>query len=342
MPSGTDPLIMRRIRTLMVVLVVLGLATPVLAHVPDFPAENTTPDRAVEVEDAAKSWSFYDSLDAGEVAYYRVTVDADERLYVGTYTPLGETFTPSLVVMSPSLNGSGDVPPQVTVPEGMGAVVVPGERPDEASYEPFAPSANYHTAELSRPVDSRTTFLVAIYEPTNRSGPAGVTVGYQESFSTVEYLTVPFDLVRVHAWEGQHPLVLFGPLLGTVLVGGYAVSRRWRRAWGRSPVRLAASGAALLLVATGVNTGVQMALALARTGPTLGAVLTAAFVLVPLVTGGWVLRFVLRDDFSLDTPRRLAFAVVGVTALGTWAGFLVGPLVLLGLAVLPVSVRQME
>lgn len=329
---------MRRRRTLLVVLAVLALATPVLAHVPAFPADNGTPERAVAVDDAAKSWSFYDSVDAGEVAYYRVTVDADERLYVGTYTPLQGAFTPSLVVMSPELADSGAVPPQVTVPEGMGAVVVPGERPGSASYEPFAPSANYHTAELSRPVDSRTTFLVAVYEPANRSGPAGVTVGYQESFSVVEYLTVPFDLVRVHAWEGQHPLVLFGPLLGTLVLGGRMVRQRWREAWGRDPVRLAASGAGLLLVATGVNTAVQTALALAKTGPTLGAVVTGVFVLVPLVAGLWLLRFVLRDDFSLDTPRRLAFAIVGLVSLGTWAGFLVGPIVLLGLAALPPSV----
>lgn len=328
---------MRRVRTLLVVLAVLGLAMPVLAHVPAFPTDNTEPDRAVTVEDAAKSWSFYDTLDAGSVAYYRVTVDADERLYVGTFTPAGDAFTPSIVVMSPSLNGSADVPPQVTVPDGMGAVVVPGQRPTGASYEPFAPSANYHTAELSRSVERQTTFLVAVYEPANRSGPAGVTVGYEESFSAVEYLTVPFDLVRVHAWEGQHPLVLVGPFLGTLLVGGYAVRRRWRDPWGREPVRLAASGAGLLLVASGVNTAVQMGLALARTGPTPGAVLTAAFVVIPLIAGGWVLQSVLRDDFSLDTPRRLAFVVAGVTALGTWAGFLVGPLVLLGLAVLPVS-----
>ena len=331
---------MRRLRTLLVLLVVLGLATPVLAHVPTFPADNTDPDRAVQVTDAAKSWSFYDSLESGEVAYYRVTVDADERLSVGTYTPLSGTFTPSIVVLSSSLNGSADVPPQVTVPDGMGAVVVQGQRPASASYEPFTPSANYHTAELSTPVDSRTTFLIAIYEPANQSGPTGVTIGYREAFSAVEYLTVPFDLVRVHAWEGQHPLVLVGPLLGTILVGGYAVGRRWRDAWGRAPIRLAASGAGLLLVASGVNTAVQMGLALARTGPTLAAVLTAVFVVIPVVTGGWVLRFVLRNDFSLDTPRRLAFAIVGVTALGTWAGFLVGPLVLLGLAVLPVSGEQ--
>jgi hypothetical protein len=64
------------------------------------------------------------------------------------------------------------------------------------------------------------------------------------------------------------------------------------------------------------------------------------FVVVPILAGGWVLRFVLREDFALDTPRRLAFAVVGVTALGTWAGFVVGPVVFLGLAVLPVSVKS--
>jgi hypothetical protein len=101
---------------------------------------------------------------------------------VSTFTPEGGPFTPSFVVMSESLGATGGVPDQVTVPEGMGTVVVEGERPQRASYEPFAPSANYQTASLDRPVETETTYLVAVYEP-ERAGrrrhrlPGGALAG---------------------------------------------------------------------------------------------------------------------------------------------------------------------
>jgi hypothetical protein len=75
-------------------------------------------------------------------------------------------------------------------------------------YEPFAPSANYHTASFEHEVDTERTYLIAVYEPANRTGPAGITIGYKESFSLTEYLTVPFDLIRTRLWEGQSPLLV--------------------------------------------------------------------------------------------------------------------------------------
>ncbi|WP_276239769.1 hypothetical protein [Halobaculum marinum] len=152
--------------------------------------------------DAAKSWSYYDEIDDGGAQYYRITVDEGERLKVSAFTPDDGPFTPSLVVMAPEIDGD-DAPPGVSVPDGMGAVVVEGERPATPGYEPFAPSANYETAAFERASDGRTTYLVALYEPANRSGRAGVAIGYQESFTPAEYATVPFSLVDNRLWEGS-------------------------------------------------------------------------------------------------------------------------------------------
>ncbi|WP_435318791.1 hypothetical protein [Haloarchaeobius sp. TZWSO28] len=326
---------MKIVRVGVVLLVLCLLAVPVLAHVPSFPVDNTSPERAVEVPDAVKSWSFYDRLDGGGAKYYRFSLDAGERLQVSTFTPRDGEFTPSIVVMSPSLDGTEGVPAGVTVPDGMGAVVVEGERPAQPGYEPFAPSANYQTAELSRPVESQTTYLVAIYEPENRSGPAGVALGYSEEFSPVEYLTVPFDLVQTHLWEGKHPLVVLGPFMLTVLVGLNLVWERRGRDWLQTPALVLLAAAGLVLVGTGVNTLVQMGLALWHTGPTAGAVVTAIFVVVPVVCGLWAVRLALRTDGTVAVGTRLGLAVAGVLSLVTWGGFIVGPVVLLGMALAP-------
>ena len=325
-------------RAVIAVLAVVLVAAPAAAHVPTFPDDNTSPDRAVAVPDAVKSWSFYDRLEPGQVRYYRFSLDAGQRLRVGTFTPAGGRFTPSVVLLSPALNGTDAVPPGVTVPEGMGAEVVAGERPDGPAYEPFAPSANYHTVGIDRAVETDRTYLVAVYELANRSGPVGVAVGSAERFSPVEYATVPFDLVRTHTWAGQHPLVAVGPWLLTVLAGLALFRRRLaRRAPDVAPVavRYATGAAGLLVVASAAKTLLQMGIALAATGPTPGALVTAVFVVVPAVCGGWTIGVALRRPIAFSPRTRAGLAVAGVVALATWAGFLVGPGLLLALAVLP-------
>ncbi len=318
-----------------VVLALVFLAVPVAAHVPSFPVDNTTPERAVAVPDAVKSWSFYDTVGEGQAKYYRMTLAPGERLQVGTFTPLASGFTPSLVVMSPSVNGTDDVPAQVTVPDGMGAVVVDGERPAGASYEPFAPSANYHTAGITRPVDTETTYLVAIYDRENRSGPAGVTVGYAEEFALTEYLTVPFDLVRTHLWEGQSILVAIGPFLLTVFGGGGLLLSRWRSPSGQTAIRVLVGVAGLVILGSGVNTVVQMGIALSRTGSTSAALVTAAFVVLPVVCGLWIVRFSLSNELAFPPSVRGGLAIAGVVSLLTWGGFIVAPVVVLVLSLTP-------
>lgn len=322
-------------RLLAGILIVLLLASPVLAHVPSFPDDNTSPDQAIEVPDPVKSWAFYDSLDGGQIKYYRLTVPAGERLYVGTFTPRSGGLNPSIVVMSPGQNTTDTVPDGVTVPDGMGAIVVEGERPITASYELFNPSANYHTAEFKEAVSTERTYVIAIYEPGNRSGPVGVTIGYEEEFSPSEYLGVPFDRVRIHLWEGQHPLVVLGPYLLTVLAGIGVLRGRWRNDWNREWIRVVLAGGGLLLVGTGVSTMLQMGLALAQTGLTYGALVTAVFIVIPLIGGTWAIRLGLQSECRLTTRRRIGLAVTGVLTLLTWAGFILGPVLLLGVAVLP-------
>ena len=324
---------MRRLGPGVGLLALLLLATPVLAHVPSFPTDNTAPERAVEVPDAVKSWAFYDELDGGEVAYYRFSLAPGDRVRAGTFTPQTNDFTPGIVLLSPALNESAAVPPGVRVPDGMGAAVVAGERPDRATYEPFTPAANYHTTRIDRPVEDATTYLLAVYEPANRSGPVGVSLGTAEAFSLTEFLRVPFDLVRTHLWEGKHPLVAVGPFLLTLVGGALVLGRHRERSW--SLTRLAVAAGGLLVLASGVNTLVQMVIALTRTGLVPGALVTAVFVVVPLVAGTWVVAIARRPELRLTSRTRIRLGVAGVAAFVTWAGFLLGPALLVAVALSP-------
>jgi hypothetical protein len=322
-------------RTVLVVLAIGFVAAPAAAHVPGFAGDNTSPGQAYVVEDATKSWSFYDSLAPGQVRYYAVSLSAGERLRVGTFTPGESAVTPSLVLMSTAIDGTEAVPPGVTVPAGLGARVVAGERPDAPAYEPFTPAVTYPTASVEERVDSDRRYLLAVYEPANRSGPVGVTVGYRESFSPVEYATVPFALVQTRLWAGQHPLLVAGPLLAALLGGAVLVRRRQSGAWRRPAVRSGLAGAALLVLGSAFATVVQMALALTKTGPTAAALVTAVYAAVPAVCGGWVLAVVLRDALVPTRRTRLALAGAGIACLLTWAGFLVAPVAFLAVALAP-------
>ncbi len=312
-------------------LVLTGVAA---GHVPAFPEANDDPDNALEVPDAVKSWSFYDEVAPGGAKYYRLVVPAGERLRLEVFTPASGGFAPGLVVMSPSLAGTEDVPEAVTVPDGMGAEVHPGERPDAASYEPFAPSANYHTASVDRPVAERTEFVVAIYATAGDGGPAGLAVGSAESFSATEYLTVPFDLVAVHRWEGQPAALVYAPWLLAALVAGGLAWRR-REGWNAPLFRGLLLGGAALVAGSGLSTLLQLGIAGSATGLRSSMAVTAAFVAIPLVVGAWAGRRALAEPVSLAARDRAALVVGAVLAAATWAGFLVGPAALAVVAILP-------
>jgi hypothetical protein len=321
-------------------LVLVLLAAPVVAHVPTFPEDNTSPDRAVHVHDPVKSWSFFDSVESDQAKYYSLHFETGDQLSVSTYTPSNGAFTPSIVLMSPTLNGTDNVPDRVTVPEGWGAEVVAGEPGQSPNYEPFVPAANYPAASVNRTVEEEGHYLVAIYDPGNRNGQAGVAIGTRETFSVGEWVTVAFDRPRTHLWEGQHPLVVFGPLLVTLLLGGAVLLSRRPDEQGGSVFQYLLGGASLVILGAGISTLVQTGLALSRTGPTAGALVTALFVLVPVVCGLWGLRVASHDERALSGRTRTGLAVAGLASLATWAGYIVGPALFLTLALTPTRVLE--
>jgi hypothetical protein len=323
-------------RAVGVLVCVALLAAPVLAHVPGTVENNDSPGTAYYVSDPAKSWAFYDGLEEGGVAYYQVRLDAGERLRVSLSTPSAGEFTPSVVLLSDRFETATDVPPWVSVPNGWGAEVVAGERPGEADYEPFAPSSAYQTVAIDRRVEEGGTYMLAVYEPERRAGQVGVAVGYEERFTPVEYATVPIALVDVRLWSGQHPLVVFGPLLAVLGVGVASIRPRWSR-WRRPWLQSALSVAALLYIGSAVGTAVQMAFALSQTGWTPAALVTAGYVLVPLLAGRWLFRTARESDFALPTRTRAALVVAGLVGLATWGGLVVGPAIALAAALTPAA-----
>jgi hypothetical protein len=173
--------------------------------------------------------------------------------------------------------------------------------------------------------------LVAIFESGNRSGPVGVVVGYEERFEPVEYVRVAVDRVRIHAWSGHSPVLFLGPAVLVAVLGAFRYRRRLHQ-FSRRPAAAVATAAGIAVVASAANTAVQMGQALARTGPTLAAVLTLVFVLVPLGVGWWAVSVAPETP---DRRRRLGLGLAALLAFVMWSGYVVAPLALLAAALAP-------
>lgn len=319
-------------------LLTLPLAS---AHVPSFAGGGDSPETAPHIHDPLKSWAIYDELhEGGEAHYFLVEMEEGQRLYVMLYTPDKE-FTPGLVVMGPGIESNGTVPAYVEVPDGLNACVLEGER-NGAEYEPFTPASYYYLAEFDETVNTSGDYYVAVFEP-DHGGKFGIAIGYIEEFSLSEWISVPFDTMRIHMWEGQSPVIILSPLIATVIVGLVLLIRmRDRFELERAHVwRWVGIIAALLYIGTAFVLFTQMFIALSISGGDSSASVTLLFAVIPLLLGIGIIRIVLKSE-DLTLPSRIFLLILGVVGIFLWAGLLVGPILAFVTALYPQKPREAD
>jgi hypothetical protein len=302
------------------------------AHVPITTGDNEAIETATHIHEPLKSWAVYAELRDGGIAnYFEFEMEQGQRLRLSLFTPRESAFTPGLVVMGPGIEPQGTVPEFVTVPEGLGARVIEGQRPERWSYEPFTPSTLYELADLDTIVTAAGTYYVAVYEPTN-GGRYGLAVGYREEFSLLEWIRVPLDVIGVHRWEGQSLAFILAPMLAIVIMG-FALLFWQRRTL--SPPGWLGCLAAFLYIGSGGITLTQMGIALSLAPMTAAVVVTLIFALLPLIAGILLLRLALRIHVPVAAKERVAIAVLGIIGFFIWAGLVVGPILALLTSILP-------
>ena len=83
-------------------LVILILFLPVQAHVPVSANNNDNITAAFSVENPVKSYVIYGDLHhAGDVAYYRFSMNAGDRLSLSLMTPGYDTPLPEMIILIP-------------------------------------------------------------------------------------------------------------------------------------------------------------------------------------------------------------------------------------------------
>ena len=325
-----------------IVSMLLALPT-VQAHTPTTAGENESLDTAKIINDPTKSWAIYAELhEGGEAQYYKFDLEAGQTILVELFIPtdpsLGD-FTPSFVLMGHDIESSGVVPDFVEVPEGEGALVVNGIKPDQATFEPFSPGSFYTLAKIVMDAPSTDTYYVAVFEPS-QGGRYGLAIGEREAFTIDEFILIPINVIMVHQWEGQNVALIFTPLIVTVVVGYALIFWRWRPLRSLKLIEWAGSLAGLIFLGTGAMAFTQMAIALTAAPAGAELIVTVMFAIFPIILGIVTLLAALRPERRTIIRTRIYLVILGILALFAWTGLIVGPVMAFVASVLPIKMIQ--
>jgi hypothetical protein len=317
------------------IILLMFFVHEVFAHAPGKPTDNESLATAYAISDPTKSWALYAELHEGEEAqYYKFDLPQDERLLVQLFVPTSEksSFVPNLVVMGPGIASQDAVPEYVETVEAVGITSLEGQRSSSPTYEPFTPSSFYELASLDQEFSAGGTYHLAVYEPS-QGGHYGLAIGYKEQFGLDEFIRIPIDVIGIHQWEGQSLLFIFTPLILTLVIGlAILVLKR------PFTLRTLFSGigvfAGLLYLGGGFMTLTQTILALTTANPDLGVVLTAIFILIPILLALAIFRLTIHEK-QITVRTRVFMAILGVLGLFAWAGLLIGPALALIVSFLP-------
>ncbi len=326
---------------LITMFIVTMMALSVSAHAPEFPGGNESLEQAKDIHDPTKSWAIYSQLhEGGEAQYYLLSMKGGEDITVSLTAPRSATdsgFLPSMALMGPGIEGNDTVPSYLQVPEGAGVKAVQGAIPPRPSYEPFSPSAFYELGEISVSAPQDGDYYLAIYE-NDTGGNYGLAVGLRESFTIEEWLLVPFSALSIYQWEGQNLMVVLAPAIITFIVGlAIMVAASRRRMQPLDALWVLATASGLVMVASGISLLYQMLWALSQTGTEPAVVVTLVFAILPLALGLAVLRIAQRERplKGVRTGTRLSLLTIGALGLLLWAGWILGPVLIILTAVLP-------
>ncbi len=289
---------------------VLLLVPAATAHVPSFNEAGATPESAFVIDDPTKSWVFYDTLEGQH--WFRFDMEQGTTLFASISLPAREVGRPSLWIVGP---GFTEVGPAGT-PGNLGAVQA--EARDELSIEPFTPLAMRSTAEWRGEAPASGTYYVVV----EAAGPVdySVAIGSRESFTPVEWITVPVERIAIQAWGGVPPiLAVAGEILGAAAAG--VLVWKTRPGW-RGAVGLVAAG---IVAGTSLSTIVLATIAAAEAGPSGALAIPFAFALAAAGVGFGALRAVQRGRWRAAMGWAAA-------ALVAWAGLVIGSVLLVGWA----------
>lgn len=318
------------------------LAGQVAAHSPDFPSDNTSLASAWEIHDPAKSWAIYAELGAGNVDYYSLDLGQGDRILLNLIVPVMERdrgFLPVMALLGPGIGEDGVLPNEVEVPDGYGHIVIESHMADGPTYEAFSPGSFYNVSWYDGPAPRSGEYFVAVYESELSGGVGGnygFPVGYTESFTLEEMVTIPFSLFGVYLWQGESYWMILWPLGLMMIIGASVlVARRDDVLERMGTFHLAVYVAGVFVLGSALITLTQFLYTWWTTPLDILAVVTVMIIAVQAVLGQSMLRTGLRVQAEVTTWTRVKMALFGAISLFAWAGYLIGPVLAIIGSILP-------
>jgi hypothetical protein len=329
--------------------VIYLLSAPALAHVPVFGGEGKSPENAIRIEDPSKSMVLYGQLASGDFRYYSFKIEKGEKIVLGLTIPVEDGnrgFIPSLILIGPGIANEGKVPEKLEVLEGYGAKVLSYSLPESPVYEGFTPSAFYSLAKLDIKAPESGTYYAAagaIQEKglqgreIPREGNYGIVIGYRETFTLKEWISIPLRQIKIYRWEGQGLFLIFTPLALTIAAGLLAIFFKRETAADFNPARISGFLACLFFLGTGLSFIFQMLISLSKSSYSPDIFITIFLSLASLGLGAIALILSLKNEEygSGSARKRLYFFFLGAAGLLFWAGWFVGPFLAFEAAALP-------
>jgi hypothetical protein len=321
--------------TLIMSFVAIAVISTVYAHVP-LQGEGYGLEDAVVIDDPLKSWVIYTEYENARPLYYKFDLLENDRLKAGLLTT-DKDFVPDLTILGPGLNSDFEehFHDEFEIPDRYGLLHIHGEKQDKKEYEPFTPSSYYQVLDLDMSVNEAGTYFL-IVDATEGSGKVGIVIGYVESFTFIEWLKVPFDVAFVHNWEGQDYLIILLPMI-LIVVGGLLINRYYFKS-SLSVSQLLAFAGSLTYFGSGAIILNQMVIALLDSTIDELLFVTLIFASLPIFLGYSIIRKAKKSDLSFGQEIRLL--VYGLIGLFFWAGYLVGPLLVILSALIKVLKRK--
>jgi len=319
-------------------MIAFSLIQTTAAHVPLFMEGGHSLDDAVPIENPTKSWVIYSLIhEAAEPHYFYFDLPAGARIRLMLMVPVPEAavgFRPELALMGNGLTNLSTPPAYLEIPSGAGVMILEPTTP-HPEYEGFTPTAFAQLYDLDIAAPTTGRYYLAYYEPS-MAGNFAIAIGYEESFSFVEWVTIPFTVLVTHLWNHQSPVGLVAPVLITLLLG--FVLLFWRFPSLRSKEHLltwTGISAGLLFIASGVFLFYQMGLALLLVPVNAQIGITLLFATLPIVLGVFAIRGCISSDWRHQPRQLIILFVLSLLALFLWAGWIIGPLLLLITTIIP-------
>lgn len=339
---------MSRIVSSLMALIVCSImfSGAAVAHAPTSFGENHTLATAAHIEEPSKSWAIYSELEAGgEARYYSFDMEAGQRIYVSLIVATGSKdtgFIPSLALMGPGIALNESTPALVERLGGdNGTMVKNGSFSSQAYFEPFSPSTFYEVASVDIEAPSTGDYYLAIYEEAN-AGNFGLAIGYIETYSISEYISIPFSLIGVYGWEGQNILMIFAPMIAMLAVGiALMYNRTFRRDIPFSAYQWMAFVGGLMIMGTGAIVLFQLLYVLTLASAGGDIIVTLIFAALPILLGLGVVRVSLSElRPEKKRSRAIKLVLMGVVSIFVWGGYLIGPMLAIASGIAPFVMKK--